>query len=751
MLWSDDTVIGLGILQAVPGCDFHLSFAEMEESYETDTSSPTSSVNGMSSGCTRDTVVPHSDVETIPVTFIGEVLDDPVDLALFSNRNNNAGSFDMGNIASRRVDLPPDHAEHSQEHSKKRTGLPTSAAVSHGVGKQLKFSVSQTCKDVNLNQGEPKMTSAPKLHTHDLSAKEKGREPTSTLRGKTQAVRTSTPPPVEEKEGGGGKNGVSAPPSWYQRAQNLGGSYGLKYGLTTYKIVPPKSEMRCYDRGVSLSVGAIKIDELGNLVCPRTHAGRTTALPSSTLEAEMQPIGKVKDFWRSNSMGKQCGRPMECSAKRSPTPAAPVELQHPESRPKAEPAFPDPRVAPPQQLATHHGDGSHAQEGRSRPPTATPGQRRGPAATTEVPFLKPQRRTSSQYVASAIAKRIGTPRAHPDVVRKQDDVQEPHEGRGPEPAGRPPTAKDAATPSRCSESHDREDSGESAVGAHPRQQVSSPHGELCTQHCSAGIHRGSSVPLVPASQRDHVSVGRSCDSSGQQSTSSHRTRSASDPKSTLDSTNPLRPHSDDQTHVRALVNGSRWVPTHGEPPPSSRAAGTCSHAGWEPSELEKPSLSCTEVHTSNGVLPPSIFGPKKKFRPVVQRPAPRDTCLHSALMEAIHSAGGRDRLRKVSTAGTHLQEHTFPPARFSALDTDLRWHWKREGARIGMRVDAPASLHWESCPRACGEELWPLQGQAWQGLGLLCSTVEPDCPGNGVASKQSLPGLGHGEMGVGHA
>ncbi|XP_036774702.2 protein cordon-bleu isoform X7 [Manis pentadactyla] len=670
---------------------------EMEESYETDTSSPTSSVNGMSNGCTRDTVVPHSDVDTIPVTFIGEVLDDPVDLALFSNRNNNAGSFDMGNIASRRVDLPPDHAEHSQEHSKKRTGLPNSAAVSHGVGKQLKFSVSQTCKDVNLNQGEPKMTSAAKLHTHDLSAKEKGREPTSTLRGRTQAVRTATPPPVEEKEGGG-KNGVSAPPSWYQRAQNSGGSYGLKYGLTTYKIVPPKSEMRCYDRGVSLSVGAIKIDELGNLVCPRTHAGRTTALPSSTLEAEMQPIGKVKDFWRSNSMGKQCGRPTECSAKRSPTPAAPVEPQHPESRPKAEPTFPDPRVAPPQQLATHHRDGSHALEGRSRPPTATPGQLRGPAATTEVPFLKPQRRTSSQYVASAIAKRIGTPRAHPDVVRKQDDVQEPHEGRGPEPAGWPPAAKDSATPSWCSESHDREDSGESAVGAHPRRQVSSPHGELCTQHCSAGIHRGSSIPLVPASQRDHVSVGRSCGSSGQQSTSSHRTRSASDPKSTLDSTNPLRPRSDDQTQVRALVNGSRWVPAHSEPPPSSRAAGTCSHAGWEPSELEEKSgLSCTEVHTSNGVLPPSIFGPKKKFRPVVQRPAPRDTCLHSALMEAIHSAGGRGRLRKTTEhtaeGGPKKPSYVEAESERSALLAAIRRH---SGACSLRKVSSSASEELQS-------------------------------------------------------
>ena len=55
----------------------------------------------------------------------------------------------------------------------------------------------------------------------------------------------------------------------------------------------------------------------------------------------------------------------------------------------------------------------------------------------------------------------------------------------------------------------------------------------------------------------------------------------------------------------------------------------------------------TGVLEAGGTLPASIFGPKKKFRPVVQRPAPKDTSLHSALMEAIHSAGGKDRLRKV--------------------------------------------------------------------------------------------------------
>ena len=55
---------------------------------------------------------------------------------------------------------------------------------------------------------------------------------------------------------------------------------------------------------------------------------------------------------------------------------------------------------------------------------------------------------------------------------------------------------------------------------------------------------------------------------------------------------------------------------------------------------------------------------------MVQRPAPKDTSLHSALMAAIHSAGGKDRLRKVkflvgfclrdglSPAPTHRSEVT---------------------------------------------------------------------------------------------
>ncbi|KAF5916799.1 hypothetical protein HPG69_012158 [Diceros bicornis minor] len=117
----------------------------MEDSYETDTSSLTSSINGVSSGCKRDAIIADSDADAIPVTFIGEVLDDPVDAGLFANRNNNAGSFDKGSVTSRGAHLLPYQAEHSQQHGKKGAEVPESSAPSQDSGKEIKSAWSNTC------------------------------------------------------------------------------------------------------------------------------------------------------------------------------------------------------------------------------------------------------------------------------------------------------------------------------------------------------------------------------------------------------------------------------------------------------------------------------------------------------------------------------------------------------------------------------------------------------------------------------
>lgn len=646
---------GPGLLGG-PGCDScACSFADLEDSYETDSSSLTGSVNGTSHRCVQGATVPDGDADAIPVTFIGEVLDDPVESGLFSD--NKAESFDLGSAGSRPAHPPlaQTQVESPQQHGQEWADQ--ASAPPRDAGEEVRSALSGTCKDVNPARVERKVPT--QLHRQDGSA-EKWTEQSSGPRGRTQTPETGAPPPVKDKEGGDKKD-VSAPPSWYQRGQNPGGSFGLKYGLTTYKIVPPRSEMRCYDRGVSLSTGAIKIDELGNLVSPHVSGGRTVALPSSALGREAQPTGEVRGFRGANSREKHAGRPTECSARGPPTrtPTTPAKSQQQGCRLGAEPGSPEPTATLPPQPSRHQGEGRHPEGAHSQPRAAASCHTEVPAAhTAHVPFLKPQRRTSSQYVASAIAKRMGPARAHVDMARKQDGAGKTGEGGVPELRAPRPTPEDS-TRSLCPEPHMRKgettppcghlpnsNREDSAGGAQPRAHVSSAPGRLSAQDCPAGAHRGPDIPPVTA-RRDQDSGGTSRALGGKHSTGNHRTSSAGDPRRALDSTSaPLR-SGDDWAPGRSLVNGSRWAPDHREPPPSPRASSMGSHAVLE--QEGKPSVAGTDTPDADGTLPPSIFGPKKKFRPVVQRPAPKDTSLHSALMEAIHSAGGKDRLRKVNT------------------------------------------------------------------------------------------------------
>lgn len=48
-----------------------------------------------------------------------------------------------------------------------------------------------------------------------------------------------------------------------------------------------------------------------------------------------------------------------------------------------------------------------------------------------------------------------------------------------------------------------------------------------------------------------------------------------------------------------------------------------------------------------GPLPVTLFGPVKMFRPVICKSVEKETSLHSSLMEAIQTGGGKDRLKKV--------------------------------------------------------------------------------------------------------
>ncbi|XP_053517452.1 protein cordon-bleu isoform X2 [Artibeus jamaicensis] len=624
--------------------DLDEDLEDLEESYEADSSSLTGSTDGVSSRGTQDAIGPDMDPDTIPVTFIGEV-DDPVELGLFSNRNNNARSFDRGCVAGREAHLPPAPGVPPQQREKQRADGPDGAAPPRDTGRDVRSASADSCKDPNPVTAEPRATSKP--YQQARSAQEQGRGPVSS-------------PPRKEK-GSDDEKDVSVPPSWCQRGQNPGGSFGLKYGLTTYKIVPRKSERRCYDRGVSLSTGAIKIDELGNLVSPHANGGRTMALPSPALEKNARPLGGTKELRRAGSLEKRSARPLGSSARGPPTPTAPAKAPHPDGRGRAEPSSPDPPAALPQQPSAHQGDGRLLPEGPSRPPATATCPMKVPAApTTQVPFLKPQRRTSSQYVASAIAKRMGPPRAHAGVVRRREDAEKTWGDRGLGARGQPHATEEDAPHSPCPEPHRREGEAKSPCGHLPNTNgeasagglAGSPPGKPSPQDGPAGTHGGTCVPLITAAQRDQDSVGLSCGFVGKQGTGIDRTSSAPDPKHTPDGTErPLSGSGDVPAPGRLLLNGSGWGPSHSEPPGAPRTAGS-DHYTVLPRGEEKLDVPCTDIQDPDSTPPPSIFGPKKKFRPVVQRPAPKDTSLHSALMEAIHAAGGKDRLRKTAEPST---------------------------------------------------------------------------------------------------
>ncbi|XP_012978169.1 protein cordon-bleu isoform X6 [Mesocricetus auratus] len=728
----------------------------MEEIYETDTSSLTSSINGMSNHSLKEAIIPDNGVDDIPITFIGEVSDEPVDSGLFSSRSNSAADGNTEGIASQRSPLPPFQNEHSQSCVRTNRKNPGPSLPSHDIRKRNQSSTfASTSQHENPVEIDPRATSfVSKLSADDLKVKDKGRAQGAALSERTQAHHRVDSLKVTQKDGED-ENSVTAPPPWSHHGQASGGSYGLKYGLTTYKIVPPKSEMRCYDRDVSISTGAIKIDELGNLVSP--HMSRTISHSSAVAERDGQPIGKVKEFWRLNSMEKYLNGPAEGPAKRPPSTTTTAMPAKPQQDNGLKAGF---TLPTPQQQPVPPESGAHLEEERSRPRSAVSCRVKVPEANlTEVTFLKPQRRTSSQYMASAIAKKMGPPKVHADVVRPHKKTAE--KGREESKLVRPPpTGKDDAAPNLYSEEAGLHEHGtnqgsvclssnpgvQMPAGEHPRVEVRSPYGKSSTQECPAAAPRNSNFLPVRSSQQDRVSVGPSCGFNEKQTTSNQKTSSTSSPTQATDRTHPpplLLAEAHDSGRI--LKNGSARAPGKCEPPHCLKETSPTSYIILQTEEM--PSPLTTDVQDTEDALPSSIFGPKKKFKPVVQRPVPKDTSLHSALMEAIHSSGGRDKLRKTaehsSEGRSKKPSYMETESERSALLAAIRGH---SGTLSLRKVSSLASEELQGF-RDAALSAPGLDRAQQEDLGLPTPPVLPPPPPPASQASVSVSRFGTGALG----
>ncbi|XP_075600841.1 protein cordon-bleu isoform X1 [Balearica regulorum gibbericeps] len=639
---------------------------------------------------------------------------DSVNTGNFTNKNNNAGSFDKGHtdggaicISKDLIHQQPSENEFSHLPVEQRRDMFESLTSSFEKRSEKNLRLEPLPKHgLKSEECKSKLTPSHSKATAEISTAKEKINPFNECSNRERSLKKSKSeleikwPPgkrIEVEE-------VSSTPTWCHRAQNSGTNYEPKMGLTTFKVVPPKPEVKHFDRGVSLATGAIKIDELGNLVGPNT--GVSKHIPgTSTDESEEIHLGKVKAFWRSSSIEKQSDDSAEHPPKKSAitTTSKPFTIKH-EHKPISLAA---PKPVAPQTVTTQIAERQSENE-RTKPllpvtqsqvtQLVTPTSNKD---KLELPFVKPHRRTSSQYVASAIARHIS-------VTTLKSDSMECHEkDENKQGAGEVKTEA-GVSPKRCVIAKYSPVETESAE---TKETLSSIF--TCSQKAShrftpgdnSGMEnkvvnirapnqatplnfykKNTSVPLSKSSSKDNNSA-EDYGLSSKQTIAEKKTCLLLDQKcETLTHTNSASSlKSPDLQGVPSSFSSSlritKWPPPNGVQGSSLKASSELNGAAAnaESEQEEKPDDSDINAISELDVnVQTNIFGPKKKFKPVVQKPIPKDTSLHSALMEAIQTGGGKEKLRKVSDSalnGNHRKpSYAEPENERSALLAAIRGH-----------------------------------------------------------------------------
>ncbi|KFV10013.1 Protein cordon-bleu, partial [Tauraco erythrolophus] len=639
---------------------------------------------------------------------------DSVNTGNFTNKNNNAGSFDKGHADSGVVRISKDLI-HQQPSENEFSHLPVeqrrdmfeslTSSIEKRSEKSLRLDPLPK-HGVKSEECKSKLILSHSKATAEISTAKEKINPFNECSNRERSLKKSKSeleikwPPAKKIE----VEEVPSTPAWCHRAQNSGTNYEPKMGLTTFKVVPPKPEVKQFDRGVSLSTGAIKIDELGNLIGPNTGVSKHIPGPSAD-ESEEICLGKVKAFWRSSSMEKQSDDSAEYLPKKSavPTNSKPFTTKH-EHKPVCLAA---PKPVTPQTVTTQVAERQSENE-RTKPPLpVTQSQVTPSVAPTinkdklELPFLKPHRRTSSQYVASAIARHINA------ATFKSDSMEYHEKDENKQGAGEVKTEAEVS-PKRCIIV--AKYSPVETESAETRETLSSVF--TCSQKAShrftpgdnSGMEnkvvnirtpnqatpasfykKNASVPLTKSSSKDNNSAEDDHGLNSKQSIAEKKT--LFDQKcETLTHTNSASSHkSPDLQGIPSSFSSSlritKWPSANSVQVSSLKASPDLNGAAAniESDQEEKPDDSDVNAVSELDVnVQTNIFGPKKKFKPVVQKPIQKDTSLHSALMEAIQTGGGKEKLRKVSNSalnGNHRKpSYAEPENERSALLAAIRGH-----------------------------------------------------------------------------
>ncbi|XP_072536291.1 protein cordon-bleu isoform X10 [Salminus brasiliensis] len=399
-----------------------------------------------------------------------------------------------------------------------------------------------------------------------------------------------------------------------------------RFGLKTFTVIPPKPAVpHSHKPAVSLGTGAIKIDELGNMVKQRAakpastqdkcgHPNEATNDPDSPL------LGKAKAFWSSaekqdavSTANKEAS--VRIREAEVPKPVPVTVIAHP------------PEKSVEDRLKEANGSTNQsASAALTKLPVSDPVENTSfPEQRKNLSFLKPTRRTSSQYVASAIAKYTGNPSTRVNGIEEL-----PESTSGGQKQFSKPNFK-----------HE--------IRSNPKNLHTSTSTSTNPVPYFAGPKRSQSYPGHTAEKQasseepQFSGISRSTQPFGMANTKS------------LDSS-PINAKLQEQAQTSTYSESIQYT--------SMKNVQENSSPIKSPTNATRPPIPKKPDLHSSGVLPEpnqvSVFGPVKKFKPVMLKSVEKETSLHSSLMEAIQSGEGIERLRKVS--GSSLTATTKKPS-----------------------------------------------------------------------------------------
>ncbi|CAL9705439.1 unnamed protein product [Knipowitschia caucasica] len=436
-----------------------------------------------------------------------------------------------------------------------------------------------------------------------------------------------------------------------------------RFGMKTFTVVPLKAAVSHAPAGESVSTtpGAIKIDEQGNMVKVFPHRTPTV----SDLKNDSSLLGKANTFWSSNekqegTVAPKIGHSDKARESRESnksdrtktfetthysTKTEGLKSSHGTLFKSTAQTEPKPVAEQIKHIDLNEQDCIMIDDKIS--PAIILSQRsvQTPCISEverDLSFLKPPRRTSSQYVASAISKYVPKPTTKPDYNPSTQEFLTKTQNTGYQKSGR----SMHINPQHSNVSSLRSISNT----ASPKRSMSSPEYISDRQDSIVEVEESSISKQTVGFGKGSFRIPESHKLSNNQSLSQLNVK-ASDKFKLVQQQSP----SPSPICHELLTDKPPTDLKNGHQQQALKNPDTTSPSDF-PKTDKIPSLTVTE---SPGSPEETVFGPIKKFKPVICKSVEKETSLHSSLMEAIQSGGGKDRLKKIPISGANVKTLSY--------------------------------------------------------------------------------------------